>query len=49
MWGTDQKSSLEVHAMDLLYKRIKDIKDLIGVPEKKITDSEKIVMNKLRR
>ena len=48
MWGTDQKSSLEVHAMDLLNKRMKGVRKIIGVPEKVITESEKIAMNKLR-
>ena len=48
MWGTDQKSSLEVHAMDLLKKRMTGVKKIIGVPEKIITESEKIVMKKLR-
>ena len=48
MWGTDQKSSLEVHAMDLLKKRLKDINQMIGSPEKIITESEKIALKKLR-
>jgi N-acetylneuraminate synthase len=48
MWGTDQKSSLEVHAMDLFQKRMKGVRGIIGVPEKVITESEKITMNKLR-
>ena len=48
MWGTDQNSSLEVHAMDLLHKRKRGVRDINGVPEKVITESEKIVMKKLR-
>ena len=48
MWGTDQNSSLEVHAMDLLKKRLKGVKSMIGDKDKKITDSEKLVMKKLR-
>jgi N-acetylneuraminate synthase len=48
MWGTDQKSSLEVHAMDMLSKRLKDIKKIIGKPKKIITDSEKPFLLKLR-
>ena len=48
MWGTDQKSSLEVHAMDLLHKRISNIHDILGSTEKNITESEKDVMKKLR-
>ena len=48
MWGTDHKSSLEVHAMDLLSKRISDIHSMLGGSEKIITESEKNVMKKLR-
>ena len=48
MWGTDHKSSLEVHAMDLLSKRISDIDGMLGGSEKIITESEKNVMKKLR-
>ena len=48
MWGTDHKSSLEVHAMDLLSKRISDINVVLGGTEKIITESEKNVMKKLR-
>ena len=38
MWGTDQKSSLEVHAMDLLGKRVKNVGETLGKPEKIITE-----------
>jgi N-acetylneuraminate synthase len=48
MWGTDQKASLEVHAMDLLRKRIEDVIFMLGGDEKIITESEKKVMQKLR-
>jgi len=48
MWGTDHKSSLEVHAMDLLHKRLKNINLMLGSYDKYITESEKIVMRKLR-
>ena len=48
MWGTDQRSSLEVHAMDLLSKRISDIDNILGGTEKIITESEKKIMKKLR-
>ena len=37
MWGTDHKASLEVHAMDMLYKRIKDINAMLGSREKVVT------------
>jgi len=48
MWGTDQGSSLEVHAMDLLRKRIKNVNSILGGESKVITESEKPVMKKLR-
>ena len=41
-------SSLEVHGMNILRKRLINVKDVIGIAEKYITDSERIVMNKLR-
>ncbi len=48
MWGTDQSSSLEVHAMDLLSKRLRGITKMLGGNEKIITASEIPVMEKLR-
>jgi N-acetylneuraminate synthase len=48
MWGTDQSASLEINAMDLLKKRLKDITQMLGTREKFITDSEKPVAKKLR-
>ena len=48
MWGTDHSSSLEVHAMDLLRKRLQNVKKILGSHEKEITESEKPVMKKLR-
>ena len=48
MWGTDQSASLEVHAMDLLRKRLKDVKQILGGQDKIITESEKQVLKKLR-
>ena len=48
MWGTDQESSLEVHAMYLLKKRIEEVKQMIGIPEKFISNSEKSSIQKLR-
>ena len=49
MWGTDQASSLEVHAMDLLRKRLSSIETILGKKEKIITDSEKPIREKLRK
>ena len=48
MWGTDQKSSLEVMAMDMLYKRVKDISKIMGTAEKTVTPSEVSIRKKLR-
>ena len=48
MWGTDQSASLEINAMDLLKKRLKDTSKMLGTREKIITDSEQEVLNKLR-
>ena len=48
MWGTDQKSSLEVMAMDMLHKRVKDVKTILGNATKTVTESEKPIRKKLR-
>jgi len=48
MWGTDQAASLEVLAMDVLRKRVKDIHLILGDGIKKVTDSEKEIRKKLR-
>lgn len=48
MWGTDHKSSLEVHGMDILRRRMKDVTIILGSSDKVITESEKEIMEKLR-
>ena len=48
MWGTDHKSSLEVHAMDMLRKRIISSMECLGIPEKIVFNSEKEAIKKLR-
>jgi len=48
MWGSDHFASLEVHAMDILRKRIKDISDFLGDGIKKISEKELEVRKKLR-
>ncbi len=40
MWGSDHKCSLEVHAMDLLRKRIISAREALGKPEKKVFEAE---------
>jgi len=48
MWGTDQKSSLEVHAMSMLEKRLADVDKMMGSDIKQVTKSEISVRKKLR-
>ena len=48
LWGTDQKSSLEVHAMDLLKKRATDASMMLGSSIKEVTPSEIPIREKLR-
>ncbi len=48
MWGTDQKSSLTVHAMNILRKRINNVNLMLGDSKKIVTKSEVSVRKKLR-
>lgn len=48
MWGSDQFASLEVHAMDLLHKRVKQIPISMGDGVKKLTENEILIRRKLR-
>ncbi len=48
MWGTDQKASLEINAMYLLYRRCRDIKQMLGDGNKKLEEDELAVRKKLR-
>jgi N-acetylneuraminate synthase len=48
LWGTDQKASLEVLAMDMLAKRIKLVPVMIGKAEKRVTEGEIPIRKKLR-
>jgi N-acetylneuraminate synthase len=48
MWGTDQAASLTVSAMALLQGRMKDILTMLGDGEKKLSESEMKVREKLR-
>jgi N-acetylneuraminate synthase len=49
MWGSDHKASLEVLAMDMLGKRVRDIPIMLGSAVKKITKSELPIRKKLRK
>lgn len=48
MWGTDQKSSLSIHGMDMLKKRIENIDKMLGIGLKEVTKSEIPILRKLR-
>lgn len=48
MWGSDHFASLEFHAMDMLYKRIKNIDVILGNGIKKLSQKEMEVRKKLR-
>ncbi len=48
MWGTDHSASLEVHAMNMLFKRLKDIDGMLGDGVKRITPKEFELRKKLR-
>ncbi len=48
MWGSDHSASLEVHAMDILHKRLRDIKLILGDGVKRLTERELEVRKKLR-
>ncbi len=48
MWGTDQKASLEINAMYMLYHRCLDIDKMMGTGKKTLGDDELKVRKKLR-
>lgn len=48
MWGSDHFASLEVHAMDMLRKRISEVNIVLGDGIKKVTGKEIEVRKKLR-
>lgn len=48
MWGSDHFASLEIHAMNMLYKRLKNINIFLGDGVKKVTEGEIEVKKKLR-
>lgn len=48
MWGTDQKSSLTVHAMNMLRRRISQVDKMLGSDNKEVTKSEEPIRRKLR-
>jgi N-acetylneuraminate synthase len=48
LWGTDQKSSVEIQGMDKLYKQINSVSKTLGDGEKRVFESEMPIRKKLR-
>lgn len=48
MWGTDQAASVEVMGMDILCKRVRNVKQVLGDGIKKVTKGETEIRKKLR-
>ena len=48
LWGTDQKASLEIQAMDILVKRLKAVSLALGDGKKIVTEGERKIKGKLR-
>jgi sialic acid synthase SpsE len=49
MWGTDQMCSVEPQGLIRLVRGIRELESAMGSEHKIVTDSEKIVKNKLRK
>lgn len=49
MWGTDQAASVEIGGMFRLVKDIRDIEKALGDGQKKVYESERVSMKKLRK
>jgi len=49
MWGTDQAASVEPHGLERLVQYIRDVESARGDGVKTVYESERAVMNKLRR
>ncbi len=48
LWGTDQAASVAPMGMDMLYKRVRSVNEILGDGVKRIFDSEISVRKKLR-
>lgn len=49
LWGTDQKASLEIGAMSMVYRRSLSIVDALGTGEKTLDEDELKIREKLRK
>lgn len=48
MWGTDQAASLTLHAMDMLQRRVRDVRKILGDGKRSLSEEELAVKKKLR-
>lgn len=48
MWGTDQAASLTLHAMDMLQRRVKNVRKILGDGNRSLSEAELAVKKKLR-
>lgn len=48
LWGTDQLASVEIEGMDSLSKRVSEVRTILGVKSKIVTESELSIRKKLR-
>lgn len=48
MWGTDQAASLTLHAMDMLQRRVRNVRKILGDGEHSLSEAELAVKKKLR-
>ncbi|MCI0512183.1 N-acetylneuraminate synthase family protein [candidate division KSB1 bacterium] len=49
MWGTDQAASIEIHGLEILVRHIRSVEKALGDGIKRVYESEKVAMRKLRR
>jgi N-acetylneuraminate synthase len=49
MWGTDQMCSVESHGLIKLVKSVRELERSLGDGIKTVTESEKIIKDKLRK
>ena len=48
MWGTDQAASLTLHAMDMLHRRVRNVRSILGDGSRSLSEAELAVKKRLR-
>ena len=48
MWGTDQAASLTLHAMDMLHRRVRNVRSILGDGSRSLNEAELAVKKRLR-